>query len=78
MSWLPMFDTLAKAGFVASPGKPSQWRHAVYSYLTVECAQGMWTMRSPNDSVEIKTDADVQAALEMLSGHAFVIRKVEL
>jgi hypothetical protein len=77
MIWLSMFDTLARAGFVATPGKLHQWRHATYSYLTVECAQGIWTMQSPNANVEINADADVQPALELLSGHAFVVRKVE-
>lgn len=78
MSLLSRFDALTKAGFVESPGFSRQWRHTVYSYLTVECHFGIWTMRNPSDSVEISVDDDVQPALELLSGHAHIVRKVDL
>jgi hypothetical protein len=66
MSLLSRFAVLTQAGFVEAPGCSRQWRHTTYGYMTVECHFGTWTMRSPDTEIEIRTDADVATALELL------------
>jgi hypothetical protein len=64
MSLLSRFSTLKQAGFLLESER--KWRHDTFSYLTVECQGGTWTMRSPSDCIEIVADADIEEALKLL------------
>lgn len=65
-------DALLLAGFRTEGdgvAKYRAWRHFEYSYITVTCYRGgVWTMRSPDQSIEIKSDLDIPAALDLLTG----------
>lgn len=65
------FAALEAAGFSSYGGWTARhlnWRHVQYSYITVKCDDGTWTMRSPDQSIEIKNDIDVIVALDLLTG----------
>lgn len=64
-------DALLLAGFRTEGdgvAKYRAWRHFEYSYVTVDCSAGVWTMRSPDQSIEVKNDLDIPAALDLLTG----------